>query len=134
MRENMLLNDNSNGIKVIPEAVSNNVGYCGLTRGWGGKITSTGTTKMTTINQFISDEKILNVFLIKLDIQGEELNALKGAVGSFNKIENFILESHTAELHNKCENLLVLNGYKLSYSNFEVGDQPSGLIVASKSS
>lgn len=50
------------------------------------------TVKITTIDQLITDQKLPLPQLVKLDIQGFELEALKGATQLFDRVETFILE------------------------------------------
>ena len=49
---------------------------------WGGRLTATGpgvTVKTTTIDEFCNQHAITTIDLLKLDIQGGEFEALKGA-------------------------------------------------------
>jgi FkbM family methyltransferase len=95
LNENIKLNNFSN-IKTIQKAVSNSIGELDLFISNDGydawntfakpfwfKNYSTEKTFTTTLDSFISELEISNLKLIKIDVEGWELNVLKGA-------ENFL--------------------------------------------
>jgi FkbM family methyltransferase len=132
MGENVLLNEMSD-IHIHKLALSNATGTCGVSDGWGGKITSTGNIQKTTFDEFLKTlPKNEVVFLVKMDIQGEEYNALCGAEKSHKRIKHWFVETHSRELHEKCESILESFSCKVTFNQFEIESQPSGLLVASR--
>jgi FkbM family methyltransferase len=81
-----------------------------LTRDSNGIVTS-----ITTIDQFISDNKIEKIDFIKMDIEGEELNALKGAFNTLRLHKPKLAIS----LYHKSEDIIeipkYINDLKLGY-------------------
>lgn len=70
------------------------------------------------------------VELLKIDVQGEELNVLLGAKQSLSLVHKIILGTHGASIHERCSTLLSDLGYIIEYSAENVPRQPDGLIVA----
>ena len=70
---------------------------------------------VSTIDQVVVENSITNIFLLKIDTEGGELNVLKGAVESLRRgiIRNIQLESHDNDLriNNKIEILKLLPNY-----------------------
>ncbi len=91
MEKNIALNKAHN-IKIIPKAifdVSNEVYYL-VDKGASSYFTKEKTTDATqiqtiTIDDFTKQENVSKINFIKLDIEGSELNALKGSVETIKK-------------------------------------------------
>jgi FkbM family methyltransferase len=70
---------------------------------------------VSTIDQVVAENKIDNIFLLKIDAEGGELNVIKGAVKSLRLeiIKNIQIESHGNDLrdNNKAEILKLLSNY-----------------------
>ena len=68
------------------------------------------------LDQVVATNNIDNIFLLKIDTEGGELNVIKGAVKSLRLgiIRNIQLESHSNDLrdNNKVEILKLLSNYK----------------------
>ncbi len=129
MKKTMKLN-NIYDIHVHPVAISDSVGKCDIAPGSAGaRITEGGNISKTTIDDFLGSVNS-NVYLIKMDIQGEELNALRGARRSFPRIRNMIIGTHGEEIHNECLSLLRANGYDIPFESPNVENQPDGIVVA----
>ncbi len=95
------------------------------------RIQEGGNLEKATLDTFIK-RLDKGVYLLKIDIQGEEFNALKGAVGSFPRIRNMIVATHGKETHNYCLNILIAEGYKVLFEQAEVENQFDGIIAVSK--
>ena len=70
---------------------------------------------VSTIDQVVAENKIDNIFLLKIDTEGGELNVIKGALKSLRLgiIKNIQLESHGNDLrdNNKDEIFELLSNY-----------------------
>ena len=70
---------------------------------------------VSTIDQVVAENKINNIFLLKIDTEGGELNVIKGAVKTLRSgiIKNIQLESHNNDLrnNNKIEIFQLLSNY-----------------------
>lgn len=75
--------------------------------------------KTTTLDNFFMKNNINNIDLLCLDLQGVELNALKGCINNLNKVKYIITEiSHRSYYHNdilftEVDSFLEKNGFKL---------------------
>jgi FkbM family methyltransferase len=68
----------------------------------GRKEYSISTVKMTTLDSYISSNNISKVDFIKLDVEGAELNVVKGALSVFRHNPSWLIElnNHTASQFN----------------------------------
>ena len=70
---------------------------------------------VSTVDKVVAENKITNIFLIKIDTEGGELNVIKGAVEALRMgiIKNIQLESHNNDLrtNNKIEIFQLLSNY-----------------------
>mgnify|MGYP001054804054 CR=1 FL=1 len=129
MKRTMRLN-NIYDIHLHREAISDRVGKCDIAPGdAAARITEDGKIEKTTIDNFLRSMRS-SIYLIKMDIQGEESNALKGAQGSFPRIENILVGTHGEEMHNRCLHILTSNGYEIPFESASVENQPDGIIFA----
>jgi len=110
------------GIASFQEAENSSMGHLG----------DGGTTRVrtATLDSFLLHETILPPRLIKIDIEGTELLALRGACEVFRRFRPVLfLATHSRELHTECVQLLVSWGYECR----DVGPrtcEDSGEIVA----
>lgn len=90
-----------------------------------------GKVPIFSIDSFINKHQINFVHLLHSDIQGEELNLLKGAITCLNKIGYVFISTHSEKLHVQCmeffkeNNFVILCDHSLSQSA-----SVDGLIVA----
>jgi FkbM family methyltransferase len=92
-----------------------------------------GFVRTTTLDALVA--KIgRRVDLVQMDVQGFEIDALLGAPRSLRSgaIRTFLIGTHGAEVHGRCERLLSRSGYAVGLSLPEAPDQPDGILVASK--
>lgn len=84
-----------------------------------------------TLDNFLEDTGEM-VNLIKLDVQGHELEVLRGAKRSIQRgvIQHWIIGTHGDEIHHDCVDFLETEGYRILFDNPEVEIQPDGIIVA----
>ncbi len=96
------------------------------------QITKVTKVKAYSLDDFLNEQEITQVSLLKLDVEGSEYEVLQNFRG-WEKINNIILEYHDfGEFkHTQLENLLREKGYKIktTLSKFE---QSLGFIVARK--
>ena len=72
--------------------------------------------KESSVDFLVEKLNLKKVNLMKLDIEGEELNALMGSIKTIKKFKPKIaLEIHSKELRNKIVNFLKRYGYKLLF-------------------
>lgn len=103
--ENVHLNNMDGIIKVLAMAVSNTnseVTFINEEASEVSHISYSKRSEMTTelvktvaLNKFIKNNKINKVKMIKIDVEGAELNVLKGCMGVFNNIESMLVEINT---------------------------------------
>ncbi len=124
--------NNISGVTIHSFAVSDRPGRGRLPRGsYGARIerSADGELEITTLDEVIS-RLARPVAILKLDVQGEELNALRGGLRSLPAIENIILGTHGTREHERCSAFLRENGYRVELDEVTVPNQPDGLIVA----
>ena len=113
LKENIELNGFSN-IDIIEKAVSNKktIGKFYLTR-WSGMRSLNSpqnnsksiSVDITTLDDILKEEEKID--LMKIDVEEEEVNVLKGAKLSMPKIRNIMIECHNSTLKDEVESLLV---------------------------
>ncbi len=107
---------------VIHAAISNNVGICNFLQSndpagdMGQYITKKGNIKVPVINidHIVKKRNINHINLIHMDIQGEELNAIKGAESVINNnvVDYLIIATHSNKIASKLKKILI-NKYEL---------------------
>lgn len=72
------------------------------------------------------------VSLAKVDVQGFEIQVLRGAEQAIQKkqIKTWIIGTHSSQLHQDCLSLLQNAGYSIHFEENVVENQPDGIIVA----
>lgn len=63
-----------------------------------GEVSSV-TVPVTTIDEVFKEEKLNNVYLVKIDVQGYEIEVLKGAEQSLSRIDHIFVESGIQRLY-----------------------------------
>jgi len=102
---------------VVDKAVSDKTGITFFDTGdgsWTGKISLTGEyeVEVVKLDDFISKNLIPSV--IKIDVEGEELNVLRGAKNLLEKYKPTIfLSTHSQELYEKCSVFLKSLNYEI---------------------
>jgi FkbM family methyltransferase len=76
---------------------------------WEGKNVSVPTI---TLDTFIKNEKINKIDILKIDIEGYENQALKCATKTLQLTKRVVLEYHSAELKQRCLEILAQNGFE----------------------
>lgn len=94
------------------------------------KMYSQITVAIKTIDSNVFENQVQGIFLLKVDVEGDEFEVLSGAIGTFGKriIKNIEIERHLDDLRvgdtNAKQNLLVRHGFskiesiKHSFGNF----------------
>ena len=109
----------ADNVKLIKTGVSNYIGTArfDLDTGTGsGKITNKGILEIpvTTIDTLLESGDILPPRLIKMDIEGEEVNALKGAEKLLVEHKPLLnISTHGKEIREQCEAFLTDLGYEI---------------------
>jgi len=89
-----------------------------------------------TIDNFMEENKIDHFNILHSDIQGEELNMLKGSVNALTsgKIDFVFISTHSDALHEDCKNFLNGFGYEIIGSaNMSQSYSVDGVLVAKRS-
>ncbi|MGJ3240109.1 MAG: FkbM family methyltransferase [Anaerolineae bacterium] len=84
-----------------------------------------------TLDSFIDSLK-QPVHLVKMDVQGFELDVLAGAEASLQSkaVHHWIVGTHSPEIHARCIQLFKQHKYHIIYDEQQVDHQPDGLVVA----
>jgi len=87
---------------------------------WVSTITNTENTDTVKVNtvpidDFVKENSINSIDLIKIDVEGSEFNVLKGSINTLKIIERIILEYHSKELQRNCLDFLCTNGFEIVY-------------------
>jgi len=142
LEENLSMN-NIKGVEIVPAALANKSGLRdfyistdthnhSLFKVLTPQITKTSKIKTYSLDDFLKEQGIDEVSLLKLDIEGSEYEVLNNFT-SWYKINNIVLEYHNfAEFnHTQLIELLQEEGYKIKTipSKF---DQSLGFIIATK--
>lgn len=87
--------------------------------------------KKMTLSAFL-DRMKTDVDLMQIDIQGFEYSVLKEYFQPHNqkKIEQFLIGTHGAKVHDQCKELLLTNGYKIVLDIPDPANQPDGILHA----
>jgi FkbM family methyltransferase len=72
------------------------------------------------------------VDLVQLDVQGLELQVLKGGTQTLESgwVRNLLIGTHGPNLHRDCKQFLQALGYEIEFTNAAPKDQPDGILVA----
>ena len=102
-----------------------------------GKIFSVNTSQppTITIDNFLYQNKIAKFNILHSDIQGEELNMLKGSVNTLSTgaIDFLFISTHSDDLHEQCADFLTGFGYEIIASaNVSQSYSVDGVLVAKR--
>ena len=108
--------NNINKVNIIPSAVSSLPGIGSFAEGGNcalGKLDKDGAVPVliNTCDQFTAETNIIPT-LLKIDVEGEELNVLKGAKKILEKHHpSILLSTHGVQLRSDCLSFLTEAGY-----------------------
>ena len=68
--------------------------------------------RVLTLADILQQERISVVDLLKLDVEGAEADALRGAGTSLHKVDRIVMEYHSSELLRECTDLLGSFGFR----------------------
>jgi len=107
---------NASSSLILPDYSSNWLGVKAKVLGFEAKdLYNEIDVLVSTVDKVVSENKIANIFLLKIDTEGGELNVIKGAVQALRMgiIKNIQLESHNNDLktNNKIEIFQLLSNY-----------------------
>ena len=71
------------------------------------------TVKMRRLEKLIRDEKLPAPDLVKMDIEGGEVDALHGMGEYLDRPAAYVLETHSPALHEECLAILTRSGYRV---------------------
>jgi FkbM family methyltransferase len=107
---------NASSSLILPDYSSNWLGVKAKVLGFEAKdLYNEIEVPVSTVDKVVAENKITNIFLLKIDTEGGELNVIKGAVEALRMgiIKNIQLESHNNDLrtNNKIEIFQLLSNY-----------------------
>jgi FkbM family methyltransferase len=107
---------NASSSLILPDYSSNWLGVKAKVLGFDAKdLYNEIDVLVSTVDKVVAENKITNIFLLKIDTEGSELNVTKGAVEALRIgiIKNIQLESHNNDLRtsNKIEILQLLSNH-----------------------
>jgi FkbM family methyltransferase len=107
---------NASSSLILPDYSSNWLGVKAKVLGFDAKdLYNEIDVLVSTVDKVVAENKITNIFLLKIDTEGSELNVIKGAVEALRIgiIKNIQLESHNNDLrtNNKIEIFQLLSNY-----------------------
>ena len=107
---------NASSSLILPDYSSNWLGVKAKVLGFEAKdLYNEIDVLVSTVDKVVAENKITNIFLLKIDTEGGELNVIKGAVEALRMgiIKNIQLESHNNDLrtNNKIEIFQLLSNY-----------------------
>lgn len=81
----------------------------------------------------LSRREPAGIDLLQMDIQGIEARVLEASEGVLGEhvIRNFLIGTHSADIHQRCINILRKHGYHIMLDIFETIHQPDGILTAS---
>lgn len=84
-----------------------------------------------TMQQLSSRERS-GIDLLQMDIQGTEAGVLESSerLLASHAIKNFLIGTHSADIHRRCIDVLRRNGYQVYIDNYETLLQPDGILAA----
>ena len=72
------------------------------------------SSPLMTLDTFVKMERITSIDILKIDIEGFELEALLGASETLEITQRIVLEYHSAELREQCRRLLSDHGFQVN--------------------
>lgn len=104
-------------------------------RGGGGAGGPPGVeVPVTSLDAFFEAHVPLEkrVILVKLDIEGEEANTLRGATRLLEgcRVKNWVISLHNHRHWSTVLRVLRRHRYRITFSEFEVAGQPNGMVAA----
>ena len=107
---------NASSSLILPDYSSNWLGVKAKVLGFEAKdLYNEINVLVSTVDKVVAENKITNIFLLKIDTEGGELNVIKGFVEALRMgiIKNIQLESHKNDLrtNNKIEIFQLLSNY-----------------------
>lgn len=110
-------------VQLIEAAVSRNIGTAKFSRGRNdceGRLVSTAESEYfevdtVSIDALVKERQILPPDIVKIDVEGGEIDVLAGARNTFATYQPIIfLATHSVELHQECCRILEFAGYALN--------------------
>lgn len=101
------------GVARFTRGSASTVGHLGAAP--GQLIGSELTVDVVSLSSVIQQEKIPVVNLLKLDVEGAEVDALQGAEPVLDRIERVVVESHSADLLRECEHILQRHEFRKAH-------------------
>lgn len=77
---------------------------------WQGREIS---SPLITLDTFIKKEHITSIDILKIDIEGSEVDALLGSAETLEITKHIVLEYHSADLRDQCKRMLSDHGFQL---------------------
>jgi FkbM family methyltransferase len=138
LSDNLRLNGVDGGVTIRREAVSSSVGEARfLDRDFSSRLllakeneNGTAAVATTTMAQVVERDGPIDI--VKVDVQGNEVNVLAGADGAFDRIGSWIIGTHGRRIHETCVETLQAAGYEILFDEPQPDGQPDGVVVAAR--
>ena len=117
LRANVEMNDAIEAVTLFRTTLSDRAGRgrMQVERGGttGGTVARGGdeTIRITTLDEALADAPVDQIDLLKLDIEGAEVEALRGAADTLTRTHRVIAEYHSRDLLAACNEILERNGF-----------------------
>lgn len=130
MLKNMRLNK-LNNVNVHIKALSDKNGFCNLDYPgrYGARTIDGNSVPAITLDDFLS-EIHSDVYMLKIDVQGDEMKVLQGTKKSFSRIRFIVVSTHGDAIYQECAHLLLSSGFSISFTKPKLPDNDDGLIIA----
>jgi FkbM family methyltransferase len=94
----------------------------GLGKNFSGTDTSIQKfdVRVRSISDLLDEDKLEPPDLVKIDVEGAELEVLRGIGSNTTKLKRMLVETHGLDLEQKCLAWLTSNGFVVRHSHFEM--------------
>jgi hypothetical protein len=88
--------------------------------------------KIETVDQIVRALKINRIDLFKIDVEGFELDVLKGAYETLARVDRLVLEYHSNDLARRTAELLTSRGFSIALDEKDISSSAVGVLFAKR--